>query len=315
VTRTSRFARVLGAALTLVLAESFLPAVRAGAVAPEPLQALRKQADQLERLSLWERACDVYEDILRLDRDQPGIRARYRFCLRRAYQVRRFQDPSYCKEVLSLKYPEALDLYSVVVRRLLSNSLDREHVSPADVFRKGLEELRFALADATFCKDFLPGVPAETIHAFRARLSRWEVPPQLTRQQVKDQVREVAMAALQTLNLSATTTVLEFTCGACYAFDEYTAYLTPSQLQELYESIKGQYVGVGVRLVLQDNHLTISEVLPDSPAGEIMPPLRQDDQVAPSGFFEEQGVGRPGLAHGLATNLKVLATPLEFLQD
>ena len=65
---------------------------------------------QLERLSLWERACEVYEDLLRLDRDQPHIRARYRDCLRRAYQVRRFRDPSYCKEVLTLNYPEALDL-------------------------------------------------------------------------------------------------------------------------------------------------------------------------------------------------------------
>jgi len=256
-----------------------LPVVQAGSLEPDSLKTLRRQAEQLERLALWDKACDLYEEILHLDRDQPQIRARYRQCLRRYYQVRRYHDLSYRKEVLSLKYPQALDLYSVVMGSLLGQSLDRERVGPGDLFRKGLEELRWALRDATFCQEFLPGVPPETIRSFRARLSTWAQPGELTRQQVKDQVREVAMAALQTLNLPATTTVLEFTCGACYAFDEYTVYLTPAQLRELCDSIKGRYVGVGIRLAVQDNQLVIGEVLPASPAAEIMPPLAKDDQL------------------------------------
>jgi len=269
----------LSATFALFLVVSFLPTVRAVSLEPDSLKALRHQAEQLERLTLWDKACDVYEEILRQGRDQPQIRARYRQCLRRYYQVRRYHDPSYRKEVLSLNYPQALDLYSLVLRGLLSNSIDRERIGPGDVFRKGLEELRWALSNATFCQEFLPGVPPEIIRSFRARLSTWAGAGQLTRQQVKDQVREVAMAALQTLNLPPTTTIMEFTCGACYAFDEYTVYLTPAQLRELYDSIKGRYVGVGIRLAVQDNRLVIAEVLADSPAAEIMPPLGKDDQL------------------------------------
>jgi carboxyl-terminal processing protease len=252
----------------------------AASLEPVSIKTLRAEAEQLERAACWDKACDLYEEVLRLDRNQPEVRERYRQCLRRAFQVRRHRDPSYRKEVLSLKYPQALDLYSLVLRSLLSNSVDRQRVGPGDAFRKGLEELRWALVDPTFCNEHLSGVSPESIRSFRAQLERdWCHLGQVTRQQVKEHVRDVAMAALQALNLPATTTVLEFTCGACYAFDEYTAYLTPAQLRELSESIKGRYVGVGIRLAVQDNRLVIAEVLGDSPAAEVMPPVGKDDQV------------------------------------
>jgi carboxyl-terminal processing protease len=275
--RVLRFA--VSAALPLLLVSASLPWAQAGALESESLKALRRQAEQEERDQHWDRACDLYEEILRQDRNQPQIRARYRHCVRRSFQVRRYHDPSYGKEVLSLKYPQALELYSVVQRGLLSNSLDRRRVGPADMFHKGLEELRWALRDSTFREQFLADVPDEAIQSFLARLSTWAHRGELTRQQAQDQVREVAMAGLQTLNLPATTTVMEFTCGACYAFDEYTVYLTPTQLRELCDSIKGRTVGVGVRLALQDNRLIVAEVMPDSPAAEIMPPLAKDDQI------------------------------------
>ncbi len=275
--RSYRFA--VAAALPLFLVDALLPSAQAAALELESLKTLRRQAEQEERDHHWDRACDLYEEMLRQDRNQPQIRVRYRHCLRRSFQVHRYHDPSYGKEVLSLKYPQALDLYSVVQRGLLSNSLDRRRVGPGDMFRKGLEELRWALRDSTFREQYLADVPDEAIQSFLLRLSTWAHPGELTRQQAQDQVREVAMAALQTLNLPATTTVMEFTCGACYAFDEYTVYLTPAELRELCDSIKGRYVGVGIRLALQDNRLIVSEVTPDSPAAEIMPPLAKDDQI------------------------------------
>jgi carboxyl-terminal processing protease len=263
----------------LAVLVSSLAVVQAGTQEADAVKALRRQAAELERQGQWDRACDLYDELLRLDRNQPRLRARYRHCLRRLYQVRRFQDPSYREDVLSLKYPQAVELYSLVVGSLLNNSLDRKRVGPGEVFRKGVEELRFALADPTFCQTFLADVPSETVQSFRTRLTAWADPGEMTRQQVKEQAREVAMAALQTLHLPPTTTLMEFTCGGCYAFDEYTVYLTPSQLRELYDSLRGKYVGVGIRLAAQDSRLVIAEVLPDSPAAELMPPLLKDDQI------------------------------------
>src|SRR6266446_5625673 len=111
-TRHLRYA--LGVVLALVTAASLAPGGRAASLEPDPLKALRAQAEHFEHLAVWDKACDVYEEILRLDRNQPQARARYRHCLRRYYQVRRYHDPSYRREVLSLKYPQALDLYGLV---------------------------------------------------------------------------------------------------------------------------------------------------------------------------------------------------------
>jgi carboxyl-terminal processing protease len=72
---------------------------------------------------------------------------------------------------------------------------------------------------------------------------------------------------------------MEFMCGACYALDDYTVYLTPRQLRELCDTLKGRYIGVGIRLKAEDNKLLISDILPDSPAAEVMPALARDDQI------------------------------------
>ena len=66
--------------------------------------------------------------------------------MRRLFQARRQNDPTY-KDVLTLKYAEALDLYKVVVYNLGIFSLDKTQAHPERLFRKGLEEFKHALAD------------------------------------------------------------------------------------------------------------------------------------------------------------------------
>jgi carboxyl-terminal processing protease len=73
---------------------------------------------------------------------------------------------------------------------------------------------------------------------------------------------------------------MEFACGACYALDEYTLYLTPNQLRELCDALRGEYAGVGLTLRHSDNKLVIAEIAPGSPAADVAnPPLLKDDQV------------------------------------
>src|SRR5207244_10241696 len=73
--------------------------------------------------------------------------------------------------------------------------------------------------------------------------------------------------------INATSIVMEFLCGACHAVDEYTFYLTPRQLRELSDALKGRYVGIGVRLKADDNKLMIGEVLADRTDADAMPAL------------------------------------------
>jgi len=112
----------------------------AGANNPQ-IDKLRQDAEAFEKQGEWESACDLYERILRLQRDAPGVKERYVHCVRRVWQSRRHHDDSYRKEVLSIEYGQAVHLYIVVRDLLLDQSLERKKLNPARLFRKGVEEL------------------------------------------------------------------------------------------------------------------------------------------------------------------------------
>ncbi len=241
---------------------------------------LRQQAETLESQGEWERACEVYEALCRLDRQHLQWHQRYQHCLRRALQVRRHKDVAYHREVLSLDYGQALRLFTIVYDTLVEHSLDKKKAEPARLWHQAMEELGWALEDTVFCQLHLAGVSKNAIKQFKNKLGKAiGASPAVSRQQVLKALREVALQAQGQLNLNATTVVLEFTCGMCYALDDFTFYLTPSQLRELCDSLKGEVVGVGLKLGLQDGKLAILDVAPYSPAAEVVPPLLRDDFI------------------------------------
>jgi carboxyl-terminal processing protease len=244
------------------------------------IKALRDQAEQFEKVADWEKACEAYDLLLRLDRNRHETRARFVHCLRRYFQAFRQKDDSYRKEVLTQGYPQALKVYEFVFTSLQEGSVAKHEVNAARLFRKGLEELRYALLDPVFLQLNLPDATPGEVEAFRAWLrAGWDVRIRAvkTPQQAVNLVREVAIEALTRLNLNATTSVMEFTCGACYAIDDYTMFLTPTQLRELCDSLRGEQAGVGLRLAAQDGRLVIVEVLSASPAADVKPALLPGD--------------------------------------
>src|SRR5262245_3691887 len=71
---------------------------------PVKLSQMLTDADEAERRFNWDKAFDVYDRILRLDRNLPEVRAKYLHALRRTWQSRRHNDPNFRKEVLSLDF-------------------------------------------------------------------------------------------------------------------------------------------------------------------------------------------------------------------
>jgi carboxyl-terminal processing protease len=271
--------------LILLCSGVLLVAVRGAVAEPEQIKALLRQAELYEQQADWDKACDVYEAVLRLQRGSPQIRQRYQHCLRRFWQTRRFRDVSYHKEVLSLEYGQALRLYGVIRDTLLDHSLEKKKLDAGKLFRKGLEELDTALADPAFCQQYIPAATPSDVQAFRTLLSKtWGDARPPNRHDALRQLREVALTAQGYLQLDATVVIMEFACGACYALDEYTVYLTPSQLSELCHSLKGEIgsggpVGVGLTLMMQDGRVLIHEVAPFSPAAQYLPPLEKGFQL------------------------------------
>jgi Peptidase family S41 len=215
-------------------------AAAAPAVEPTRLKFLLEKAERFEKSYEWDKAFAVYEEILKSRRDQPDIKDRQLVVLRRFWQELRHRDLSYLKEVLSIDYGQAMQLHGVVFDTLLDGSMQKTKLTPSAVFRRGVEELDLALVDPVFLESHLAGVRPAAIQTFRSFLARKKADASLyTRGQCAKAVREIALAGQSGLQLNPTVTVMECACGSCYALDEYTAYLTPSQYRDLADVLKG----------------------------------------------------------------------------
>lgn len=208
--------------------------------APIPsFKELRDQARVHERSAEWDKALQIYGSLLR-EQNTAELQERYQHCLRRYWQGLRHQDLSFSKEVLSLDYGQALRLYNKIRDTLLDQSVHKKKLEPAQLLKKGIDELDAALANPVFSQIYLQGKQAEA-QAFREHLKRkFEVREPMTRAQVEKQIREIALAAQDMLQLNPTVALMELACGAAYAVDNYTAYLTPQQFRELCDALRGE---------------------------------------------------------------------------
>jgi len=236
---------------------------------PAGLEQLSATARDLEREGQWVNACILYERMLREDRTFADAKDGYQRCLRHILQGRRHRDPSFRDSLLTRKPSQAIEVYEEVLNRLQAAYVNRDKVNPAVLFRHGLDELRFALEDETFLREYLNDVTADEVRTFRNDLETWRNCDIRSTADASRQVTEVFQAARKApLRLRPAVVVLEFTCGACNSLDEYTAYLTPGYLSEVQASLKGNFLGIGVELEVIDQRLFIAQVLPNSPAAQ-----------------------------------------------
>jgi carboxyl-terminal processing protease len=262
--------RGLIVALVLLGGSCLENAVRAASNDPSAaiaIQQIVQQAKQWEDNGQWIKAVELYEQLPARDRKLGDIQGSFQNCLRRAQQLRRHQDSTYRDQLLRLSWRDGLDIYGEVLAKLQLNYVDREKVELTRLFRQGLEELRLALSDGSFCENHLPGTRSEVVRAFQSELQDYWAPQQIRRiRDAQDLVQMVAWSAEEKLGLRKTAAIFEFICGACSGLDEYTHYLTPAELEEMNASSEGKLVGVGVDVAIEDQRLVISHVLPGSPA-------------------------------------------------
>jgi carboxyl-terminal processing protease len=270
----------LGFALVVSALAWGSPLRAAGLALSSPLEQLRLQAEQCERDSQWEKASACYEQILAKDKDRgrPEIKDRYQRCLRRLHQARRFRDTTFRQRLLSLSLDRAFDLYEEVLLRIQTSYVEREKTELNRLFQEGREELSFALGDKAFCQEQLVPFRADAVAAFRDRLRQPDADRSLrTLRDARLRLRETVQAALKELGLNPVAVVLEFACGACNSLDEYSAFLTPGQLGELFAALEGQSVDVGIEVGLKDQAPVIARIVAGSPAD--LAGLKRDDPI------------------------------------
>ena len=239
--------------------------------APKPASAeaeivLERGLDK-ERLRNWAAAIEIYREALERWPSRVEFSRRLRLCEIHFKLHRRYSDTSFRKVLLALPDAQAAELYDEVVERIQSNYVDDVGLEP--LVRHGLDNLEVALRDPVFLKANAP-------NATRARVTRFREILQGYRKElaIPDRTAAIRMALTccevgrEAIGLGATPIFLEFTCGACDALDDFTSYLTPDKLEDLYAMIDGNFVGLGIELKHDKEGLRLIGVIRGGPAWE-----------------------------------------------
>ncbi|MFG0265972.1 MAG: S41 family peptidase [Rhodopirellula sp. JB055] len=280
--RLRTFALVLGAfavggSSIPAFAQGYVPS-RGPAVSAPTNDAERKLEEQersraladgieLEEAGQWSDAIDHYEAATRRF---PQDRILYQRLLisRLRFDVnRRYQDQTYLQSLRDMTTSQSLDLYSEILANLQTHYVDT--IEWSRVLLHGTAALETALDDETFVQTMLPNASPEQIEKFRMEIHhRISQRSTQSRFDLRATVSQVASMAHQELGLSGTATVLEFVSGAVSTLDTYTRLLSPGQLDDMFSTIDGNFVGLGVELKPGEDCLKILSVIPGGPADE-----------------------------------------------
>jgi carboxyl-terminal processing protease len=244
-------------------------------VPPSPASAISAPAvvdpeilvrgQKFETQRRWGEALSLYEEAYRSNPSFPGLNTRLELARIHYDLGRRYADGSFRRSISQLDENRALDLYSEVLNKIFAHYVvdpDWKHLVD-----HGTLDFEVALNEPAFvASSHLQRTPQE-IDDFRRELHG--VVDNRTVHDVneaRDVVAEAAHLAQSQLGISPTSTILEYTGGAAGGLDEYSTFLTPDQLNDLYSQIDGNFVGLGVELKSADNALLIVNVIHGSPA-------------------------------------------------
>ena len=223
---------------------------------------------ELEKSRQWLEAIEHYEKELKEHPGQDDLkhglrRAKYHFAI-----DRRYADSSFLRTMLPMNRNAALDVVNEVM-----NQVQRSYVDalPEMYFvAHGTESLYLALVNPKFLQTNLPGVAPQQVQKIRLVLKEryWNKPVE-DRQATVRIINEVCDLSERELGLRSGAVVMEYLFGGCNSLDEYSCYLTPTRLKDLYGNIEGQFVGLGIEMKAETGKgLLLVNVLPDSPAAE-----------------------------------------------
>lgn len=224
----------------------------------------RNDAREFERAGQWDRACEAYLRLLSDDRNQPEVRDRLVYCLRRWQQARRHADPDFRKHVAAMPLSQALTIYSDVVAILQRYYVDSSRIDAARLWRSSLEEISNALSDPKIVSENAAAVLPKPLAEFRDRLRRELVTSDINDvRDLRSSLRDLAWEAQGKLGINPSLIVLEGACGACQGMDEFTSFVPPGRPIHEAANWNGDLAAFGIVVAARDG-LVIDRVSPGS---------------------------------------------------
>ncbi len=234
--------------------------------APEDAESAVKQGASLERARLWIEAITHYEKAV----EQFPENRQLTYGLRRAkihFGVdRRYSDGSFERSLLTKSQNDALALFDEIYSQVRSNYV--EPVSITSFVAHGTESLYLALANDKFVVRNIPRASPDDVARLRQTLrdQYWNRNVEASGK-ARATILEVCRLCRSTVGLPESTVVMEYVFGGCNALDDYSNYLTPDRLDDLYGNIEGEFVGLGIEMQAETGRgMLLVNVLPESPA-------------------------------------------------
>lgn len=235
---------------------------------PETESEAVSEGNRLRTERRWAESIDLYEKSLKKWPDNDSIKQGLRQSKIHFSIERRYSDRSFTDNMLPLSRPEAMVYLDDVLEKVRRYYVDP--VTATAFVAHGTESLYFGLANEKFLKKNLPSATPDRITTFRRMLRNSYWNKQVNGQdQARRTVIELCDTAQYELGLAPTAVVLEFVFGGCNSLDDYSSYLTPGKLGDLYNNIDGEFVGIGIEMKAENGKgLLLVNVLPESPAEE-----------------------------------------------
>jgi carboxyl-terminal processing protease len=238
------------------------PAAQNSAIA-----SVLEQGQNLESQRRWGEAFALYEDTVRQNYGQPQPELEQRLDVAKMHFDigRRYADASFRRSATTLNDNDALAMFTDAANKLQAHYV--QNPDWAGLVSRGAADLEIALSEQPFQENNLGQTNADRAAQFLRDLRKQQGQhPVRSLNDARNAVWNAGQMAQVYLGLKPAATMLEFTAAMLGGLDEYSAFLTGGQLNDLYSQIEGNFVGLGVELKSSDGALLIVNVIHNSPA-------------------------------------------------
>ncbi|MBU6275601.1 MAG: S41 family peptidase [Planctomycetes bacterium] len=241
------------------------PGLPAPSIAVPPGGDLLARVTQLHAEGRWGELVGVCETAARAASLPPQVAERYDLAKIHCDLARRHGEQAFRQRMAGLTEAEGRRVTREVFTRIASHHVDAPDYRKM-VFR-GCRALDVAIDDPLFVSLHAAQATPERRALYREQAARLLSGRTIdTAAEAETVTAWVARIAHSTLGIPPAVTLMEFAAAALGALDEYSAFLTTGQLDDLYAQIEGNFVGLGVELKSAADGLLVVHVIPGSPA-------------------------------------------------